>query len=110
MRTYWCRFDFSALCLFDISIFVFRISHSENRRTFKLGHSGGLAKQMSHRGLDVLLSHQRFAHQHCIDAGLLESLDVHLTGRYGAWTYSYMERALLDGLELAGRLRPGGQK
>jgi hypothetical protein len=28
-----------------------------------------------------------------------------LIGRYGAWTYSYMERALLDGLELADRLR-----
>lgn len=35
----------------------------------------------------------------------LESLGVHLIGRYGAWTYSYMERALLDGLELAERLR-----
>ena len=30
--------------------------------------------------------------------------DVHLIGRYGAWTYSYMERALLDGLQLAARL------
>jgi protoporphyrinogen oxidase len=30
--------------------------------------------------------------------------DVHLVGRYGAWTYSYMERALLDGLEVAARL------
>jgi protoporphyrinogen oxidase len=30
--------------------------------------------------------------------------DVHLIGRYGAWTYSYMERALLDGLELAQKL------
>ena len=35
----------------------------------------------------------------------LESREVHLIGRYGAWTYSYMERALLDGLELATRLR-----
>jgi protoporphyrinogen oxidase len=26
---------------------------------------------------------------------------VYLTGRYGAWTYSYMERAVLDGIELA---------
>ena len=34
----------------------------------------------------------------------LEGLGVHLIGRYGAWTYSYMERALLDGLELAERL------
>ncbi len=34
----------------------------------------------------------------------LESRGVHLIGRYGAWTYSYMERALLDGLELAERL------
>jgi protoporphyrinogen oxidase len=33
---------------------------------------------------------------------------VHLIGRYGAWTYSYMERALLDGLELAARLRGRG--
>ncbi len=30
---------------------------------------------------------------------------VHLIGRYGAWTYSYMERAILDGLETATRLR-----
>jgi len=29
-------------------------------------------------------------------------------GRYGAWTYSYMERALLDGLELAARLSEEG--
>ena len=28
----------------------------------------------------------------------LEGLGVHPIGRYGAWTYSYMERALLDGL------------
>jgi len=35
----------------------------------------------------------------------LESLGVHLIGRYGAWTYSYMERALLDGIELADKLR-----
>ncbi len=34
----------------------------------------------------------------------LESKGVHLIGRYGAWTYSYMERALLDGLELADKL------
>jgi protoporphyrinogen oxidase len=34
----------------------------------------------------------------------LERRDVHLIGRYGAWTYSYMERALLDGLELAAKL------
>jgi len=34
----------------------------------------------------------------------LESRGVHLIGRYGAWTYSYMERALLDGLEVAERL------
>ncbi len=34
----------------------------------------------------------------------LERRGVHLIGRYGAWTYSYMERALLDGLELAERL------
>jgi len=34
----------------------------------------------------------------------LEEQGVHLIGRYGAWTYSYMERALLDGLELAERL------
>jgi protoporphyrinogen oxidase len=35
----------------------------------------------------------------------LERQRVHLIGRYGAWTYSYMERALLDGLELADKLR-----
>ena len=34
----------------------------------------------------------------------LEAQGVHLIGRYGAWTYSYMERALLDGAELAKRL------
>ena len=34
----------------------------------------------------------------------LESLGIHSIGRYGAWTYSYMERALLDGLELAQQL------
>jgi protoporphyrinogen oxidase len=35
----------------------------------------------------------------------LEQHGVHLAGRYGAWTYSYMERAILDGLEIAERLR-----
>jgi UDP-galactopyranose mutase len=35
----------------------------------------------------------------------LEDLAIHSIGRYGAWTYSYMERALLDGLELAHKLR-----
>lgn len=35
----------------------------------------------------------------------LADLGVHAIGRYGAWTYSYMERALLDGLETAARLR-----
>jgi protoporphyrinogen oxidase len=35
----------------------------------------------------------------------LEKLDVHSIGRYGAWTYSYMERALLDGLEVAERIQ-----
>lgn len=34
----------------------------------------------------------------------LAAHDVHPIGRYGAWTYSYMERALLDGLELAGKI------
>ncbi len=34
----------------------------------------------------------------------LEDAGVHPIGRYGAWTYSYMERAILDGLELAERL------
>ena len=34
----------------------------------------------------------------------LESCGVHLTGRYGAWTYSYMEQALLDGMETAADL------
>ena len=37
----------------------------------------------------------------------LEDLAIHSIGRYGAWTYSYMERALLDGLELAHKLRGG---
>jgi len=31
----------------------------------------------------------------------LERMGIHLIGRYGAWTYSYMERAMLDGLEIA---------
>jgi hypothetical protein len=35
---------------------------------------------------------------------------VHLIGRYGAWTYSYMERALLDGFELAAALRGAGAR
>ena len=34
----------------------------------------------------------------------LQRNGVHLIGRYGAWTYSYMERALLDGLETAAGL------
>jgi protoporphyrinogen oxidase len=38
----------------------------------------------------------------------LRDQGVHLIGRYGAWTYSYMERALLDGLELAMELRRTG--
>jgi hypothetical protein len=29
---------------------------------------------------------------------------VSTIGRYGAWTYSYMERAMLDGLETADAL------
>jgi protoporphyrinogen oxidase len=33
-----------------------------------------------------------------------EEQGVHFIGRYGAWTYSYMECALLDGLELAEKL------
>jgi protoporphyrinogen oxidase len=37
----------------------------------------------------------------------LEAMDVHSIGRYGAWTYSYMERAVLDGMELAERLLQG---
>ena len=37
----------------------------------------------------------------------LAGLGVHLIGRYGAWTYSYMERAMLDGLETAEALRGG---
>lgn len=35
----------------------------------------------------------------------MQERGVHLIGRYGAWTYSYMERALLDGLETAERIR-----
>ncbi|HEX4824910.1 MAG TPA: FAD-dependent oxidoreductase [Candidatus Polarisedimenticolaceae bacterium] len=34
----------------------------------------------------------------------LRALGVHTIGRYGGWTYSYMERAILDGLETAERL------
>ena len=34
----------------------------------------------------------------------LESVGVSTIGRYGAWTYSYMERALLDGMETAAKL------
>ena len=34
-----------------------------------------------------------------------EDRGIHAIGRYGAWTYSYMERAMLDGLETAARLR-----
>jgi protoporphyrinogen oxidase len=37
----------------------------------------------------------------------LEASGVRLIGRYGAWTYSYMERAILDGLEAADTLRAG---
>jgi protoporphyrinogen oxidase len=40
----------------------------------------------------------------------LERRDVHLIGRYGAWTYSYMERAMLDGLELAARIDAGSRQ
>jgi len=40
----------------------------------------------------------------------LERQDVHLLGRYGAWTYSYMERALLDGLELATKMNAGSRQ
>jgi protoporphyrinogen oxidase len=37
----------------------------------------------------------------------LEAFGVHAIGRYGAWTYSYMERALLDGLETAEKIQAG---
>jgi protoporphyrinogen oxidase len=37
----------------------------------------------------------------------LEACGVRLIGRYGAWTYSYMERAMLDGLEAAEALSRG---
>jgi protoporphyrinogen oxidase len=37
----------------------------------------------------------------------LAALDVKTIGRYGAWTYSYMERAMLDGLETAEALARG---
>lgn len=40
----------------------------------------------------------------------LEGRGIHPIGRYGAWTYSYMERALLDGLELAERIRAGSHQ
>jgi len=38
----------------------------------------------------------------------LSTLGVHAIGRYGAWTYSYMERAILDGLETAEALARAG--
>ena len=38
-----------------------------------------------------------------------EERGIHLIGRYGAWTYSYMERALLDGLECAAKLQSVSQ-
>jgi protoporphyrinogen oxidase len=46
------------------------------------------------------------ARQRALDRLLpeMEERGVYLIGRYGAWTYSYMERALLDGLELAEKL------
>jgi len=37
----------------------------------------------------------------------LAALSVKTIGRYGAWTYSYMERAMLDGLEAAEALARG---
>ncbi len=37
----------------------------------------------------------------------LAALGVTTIGRYGAWTYSYMERAMLDGLETAESLARG---
>lgn len=40
----------------------------------------------------------------------MEARDVHLIGRYGAWTYSYMERALLDGLELAEKIHESSRQ
>jgi len=40
----------------------------------------------------------------------MEQREVHLIGRYGAWTYSYMERALLDGLELAEKIHESSRQ
>ena len=37
----------------------------------------------------------------------LAACGVTAIGRYGAWTYSYMERAILDGLETAEALARG---
>lgn len=37
----------------------------------------------------------------------LRAAGVHTIGRYGAWTYSYMERAILDGMETAEALLDG---
>lgn len=34
----------------------------------------------------------------------LEEADIQSIGRFGAWTYSYMERALIDGREAAARI------
>lgn len=39
---------------------------------------------------------------------VLEAAGVRCIGRYGAWTYSYMERAILDGLETAEALAGRG--
>jgi len=34
----------------------------------------------------------------------LGAMDIQSIGRYGAWTYSYMEAAILDGMKAAARL------
>lgn len=48
----------------------------------------------------VLYDHQRTA---LVDGvlGRLAEAKIHSIGRFGAWCYSYMERALLDGAEIA---------
>lgn len=51
----------------------------------------------------VIFDRRRVETMSRLSPGLL-ARGVHLAGRYGAWTYSYMERAMLDGLAVARRL------
>jgi protoporphyrinogen oxidase len=40
---------------------------------------------------------------------MLRELGIHAIGRFGGWTYSYMEAAIKDGISVARRLRGGGE-